>query len=279
LDEQPHPRINATNGSNPNLKPEKSISRTIGFVYSPSQVPGLDVNADYYKIELNGAIGSVGYQSIVNGCFYNFSFCDLLTVTGNQIIDIRNVSTNTAGVLTEGIDVGLHYKFPSTPFGDFDARINGTFLKTYDQTNVNLATKTGFATSHLAGVDPHPKRRFNGYLGWNYGNWGVHYRIEYIDGMVDQCGVPIMGYCSLPNRTSNYQGEPGRFSLGRTYMGATVYHDVHVTYTVPSINTTLAVGVNNLFDKKPPINGGGRYDLGFYRRPSRLIYGDVRVRF
>jgi outer membrane receptor protein involved in Fe transport len=144
---------------------------------------------------------------------------------------------------------------------------------------VNLATTTGFATSHLAGVTSHPKRRFNGYLDWDYGNWSAQYRIEYFGAVVDQCQVPIKGYCSYPDRTADFQGAPGVFPLGRNHLGATVYHDVHVAYTVPSINTTLAVGVNNLFDKKPPIPGGGKIRLNIYRAPSRFLYGSIRVRF
>jgi outer membrane receptor protein involved in Fe transport len=276
---QPNSAVHGRFGSNVNLKPESSLSRTVGFIYSPSQVPGLDINADYFKIEITNAVGSIGAQSIVNGCFNNATFCNLITVQGNQITSISNLNTNVGSLLTEGIDVGLHYKFPSTPFGDFNARIGGTFLKTFDQTKVNLATKTGFATSHLAGVDPRPKRWFNGYLDWDYGNWSAQYHIEYLGEMISQCGVSITGYCTYPNRMTNYQGTPGQFSLGRQHMGATVYHDVHVAYTAPAINTTFALGVNNLFNKKPPITGGGGFDFGIYRIPSRFIYGSIRVRF
>jgi iron complex outermembrane receptor protein len=279
LDVQPNAHINGRSGSNPNLQPEKSLSRTVGFVYSPSQVPGLDINADYFKIALNDSIGSIGFSNILNGCFHNGSFCNLVGVQGNELTNLINISTNVGSLLTEGIDVGIHYKFPSAPFGDFDARFNGTFLKTYDQTQVNLAAKTGFATSHLAGAIGHPKRRFNGYLDWDYGNWNAQYHIEYYGAVVDQCGVSVEGYCSLRNRTTDFQGTPGVFPLGRQHLGATVYHDVHVAYTFPSIHTTLALGVNNLFDKKPPITGEGRIDTSNYRLPSRLVYGSIRVRF
>jgi iron complex outermembrane receptor protein len=200
-------------------------------------------------------------------------------VQGDQIVDIKNIDTNVGGILTEGIDVGLHYRFPSTPIGDFDARIDGTFLKTFDETGVNRATKTGFATSHLAGAGGHPKRRFNGYLDWDYGNWSAQYHIEYYGAVVEQCGVLLAGYCTYPDRKTNFQGTPGQFSLGRQHLGATVYHDINVGYTIPSINTTLNVGVNNLFDKKPPITGGGGLDVGNYRFDSRLVYGSIRVRF
>jgi iron complex outermembrane receptor protein len=280
LDVQPTRFIIATGGSNPNVQPESSISRTLGFVYSPSQVPGLDVSADYFKIELTGAIGTVGFQNIVDGCFNNSSFCNLITARGGRVQDIRNVLTNVGALLPEGIDFGLHYKFPSTPFGDFGVRINGTYLATFDQTQVNRATQTGFATSHLAGTGSHPNMRLNGRLNWSYGNWSAHYRLEYIGDVVERCGVTeVEGYCSSLNSTTNFQGAPGQFPFGRQHLGTTVYHDVNVAYTVPSINTTFALGVNNLFDKKPPIGGGGGIDPHFYRRPSRLVYGSIRVRF
>jgi hypothetical protein len=42
---------------------------------------------------------------------------------------------------------------------------------------------------------------------------------------------------------------------------------------------SVAVGVNNPFDKKPPITGSGGFDFGLYRLPSRFVYGSIRVRF
>jgi iron complex outermembrane receptor protein len=280
-DEQKNEQIFSTGGGNPNLQPESSISRTVGLVYSPSQVPGLDVNADYFKIELDNAIASVGLSNIVKGCFFNRTFCNLVTVKGNQITNVLNVDTNVGSILTEGIDVGLHYKLPSTPYGDFSARINGTFLKAYDRTAINLATKTGFATSHLAGVTEQPRRRFNGYLDWDYGNWSAQYHIEYYGGAVEPCYVAV-SLCTYPNRTTDFQGASGQLPTGRNQFGATVYHDVNIAYAVPQINTTFSVGVQNLFDKKPPISRANRannYDVLVYRLPSRLIYGDIRVRF
>jgi outer membrane receptor protein involved in Fe transport len=255
LDTQNNAQIHNIGGANRDLQPETAISRTVGFVYSPSQVPGLDVNADYFKIEINSAVGTVGLGNIVRGCFYHSTFCNLLTIQGNQITLIKNTLTNVGGELTEGIDVGIHYKFPSTPFGDFSARINGTFLKTFDFTAINLDTATGFATSHLAGVTEQPKRRFNGYINWDYGNWSAQYHIEYIDHAVDSCGTAFTKLCTpgYRNDTTDFQGTPGQLPGGRNHLGATVYHDVNVAYTVPAINTTIAVGVENLFDKKPPI--------------------------
>jgi outer membrane receptor protein involved in Fe transport len=226
LDVQNNAQIPTTAGGNPNLKPETSISRSAGFVYSPSQVPGLDVQADYFKIELEQPIRGIGAQNLVNGCFENNTFCNLVQVRSNRIFKILNISTNVGSELTEGIDVGLHYKFPSTPFGDFDARINGTFLKVFNITNINTATRSGFATSHLAGAaqssSAYPKRKFNGYLDWDYGNLSVQYHIEFIDGVVEPCNAGQSACTpSLMNHTANFQGTVGNFPSGRNRLGST----------------------------------------------------------
>jgi outer membrane receptor protein involved in Fe transport len=276
-------QIHGLSGGNRQLGPESSISRSFGFVYSPSQIPGLDLNADYFKIEITNAVRTLGDANIIDGCFFNSTFCNLITIRGKQVTSIKDVLTNVGSELTEGVDVGLHYKFPSTSFGDFDARINGTFVKTFDVTKVNRLTKTGFATSHLAGITDHPKRRFNGYLDWDYGNWSAQYHIEYFDSVVEPCNMGF-SLCTpqLQDNTTDFQGTTGQLSHGRNYEGATVYHDVHVGYTLPAINTTLGLGVQNLFDKKPPIsrdNSFHGYNFDLYRPPSRLVYGDIRVKF
>jgi outer membrane receptor protein involved in Fe transport len=93
-----------------------------------------------------------------------------------------------------------------------------------------------------------------------------------------ECTYPADNY---PNKALDFQGVPN--GVGRNHLGATVYHDINIAYTIPDINTTIAVGVNNIFDKKPPISRQGvvsnSYDTNDYRLPSRLIYGDIRVRF
>ncbi|MGA7965828.1 MAG: TonB-dependent receptor, partial [Gammaproteobacteria bacterium] len=59
---QPNAQIHTTIGGNPDLQPEKSISRSLGFVWSPSFAEGLDISADYYKIEVVNQITRKGGQ-------------------------------------------------------------------------------------------------------------------------------------------------------------------------------------------------------------------------
>ncbi|MGH8399150.1 MAG: TonB-dependent receptor domain-containing protein, partial [Gammaproteobacteria bacterium] len=49
---QPNSQIQTLFGGNPDLTPERSISKTVGFVYNPDWIPGYDLSVDYYHISL-----------------------------------------------------------------------------------------------------------------------------------------------------------------------------------------------------------------------------------
>ena len=56
----------AAGASNPFLNNEESETLTYGFVYQPDFIPGLTISADYYELELTGAIQ---LTSIASECF------------------------------------------------------------------------------------------------------------------------------------------------------------------------------------------------------------------
>ena len=75
-------QINSINGGNPRLTPEKSISKTVGFVYNPSSLPGFDLSVDYYHINLVNTVSVLGTQNIVNGCYKSNvqPYCKLIKI-------------------------------------------------------------------------------------------------------------------------------------------------------------------------------------------------------
>ncbi|MDE2108981.1 MAG: TonB-dependent receptor, partial [Gammaproteobacteria bacterium] len=62
---QSNTQINTLESGNPNLTPETSISRTVGFVYSPDWAPGMNLSLDYYKIDVNKTIQPISGQAIM----------------------------------------------------------------------------------------------------------------------------------------------------------------------------------------------------------------------
>lgn len=61
----------AAGASNPFLNNEESNTLTFGFIYQPSFIPGLTLQADYYEVELTGAIS---LTSIASECFDSPNF-------------------------------------------------------------------------------------------------------------------------------------------------------------------------------------------------------------
>src|SRR3546814_13178890 len=57
-----------TTRGNPLLDPEKADQWGVGVVLQPRFIPGLALSADYYDIKINGAIGTVAAQTIVDRC-------------------------------------------------------------------------------------------------------------------------------------------------------------------------------------------------------------------
>jgi iron complex outermembrane receptor protein len=77
-----------------------------------------------------------------------------------------------------------------------------------------------------------------------------------------------LGLCSAPNLANN--------SLSRNTIGGLVYHNVFVTYNIDKLNTKFTLGVNNVFDKNPPVSVTlGGFDPSLYLIPGRFIYASL----
>ena len=262
------PQINTLEIGNPHLKPETSISRTLGFVFSPDWLPGFNLNADYYKIDVNNTIQPASGQIILNGCYTtpaansNAADCKLVTRTVFGAVEtLKDLVQNVGSTTTSGIDLGASYVFPSSGAGDFKLSFDDTHIKTFQQTYPN---PTGPATvTELAGVErggsvfpfgvPHDKIRSA--LDWSAGAWSAQYALRYISHLEQPDG---------------------------THIGATTYHDVQGNYKMDSIDTTFTLGIRNLFGKIPPSSTNqelNNFDPTLYDVPGRFVYGRISANF
>ena len=266
---QPNLQINTLEIGNPNLKPETSISRTIGFVYSPDWLPGFNLNMDYYKIDVNNTIQPASGQIILNGCYTavaansNAADCALIKRTIFGAVETLNDKVQNVGsTSTSGIDISASYAFPSTSAGDFKLEFDDTHIRTFQQVFPN---PTGPATTiDLAGVERGgsvfpfgiAKDKIRSSLDWSAGSWSAQYTLRYIGHLTE---AP----------TGNH-------------IGATTYHDVQGNYKMDSINTTFTLGVRNLFAKIPPsstVQELNNFDPTLYDVPGRFVYGRLSVNF
>ena len=260
--EQANPQISVLVGGNENLTPETSKSWVFGAVYSPSVVPGLSIEANHYKIRIEGAIQTVNAAITLDQCVVQNdpAACSLVTRAGaGQLTQVQGVLQNIAGIETEGVDLNIAYRFPSFSIGQFNFTWNNTFLSAYD---VIVPTSGGQLVVHREGTEQgspsqaFPKYKSVGILDWERASLGATLTGRYISSLGESDG----------NR-----------------MDARFYTDIQARWTPPFFEERfgIALGVNNFLDVQAPgcttcdINN---FDPSTYDLPGRYYYGRISLK-
>ena len=251
---------------NPNLQEEESETWTAGFVYSPNFVDGLNITVDYYEIEITDAISSFSAQVTADQCvrqpdFPNNPFCDLITRNPRTgLVDrINALSINSAKLNTKGVDFSADYTTDLGP-GVLRVTMNGTHALEDDF----LPFIGGEVIDGLEEIGS-PKWKINTTLTYSWENLSVGLSTRFIDGVNVDNDNPSAG--------------PGTIS-------SFVYSDLQVRYVFGEEGRyETFVGVDNIFDKAPPVLGQGiNGDVTGTNTASDIYdpirrYGYVGVRF
>jgi outer membrane receptor protein involved in Fe transport len=263
---QPNAQIQGFFGGNPDLNEETSDTYTVGAVISPRFIPRLNVTVDYFNIKVEDVIGTFGggFNSALNLC---------LTVAQNLANPVcapfngaRNTATGALGVTqggqnpillsanqatleTSGIDVQVDYSLPLefSLFGGERSRLSffylGTYLDKYRNTAIAAIPER---VTISEGTPELSKYKHTARVSFIDGPGTVSLRWRYMDGVQD------------PRILNTFVGlervgtDPA--VLSTPFIDDFSYFDLSFGFQV-SDNFTMNVGVNNLFDKKPPILG------------------------
>lgn len=278
------------------LNPEVGKSFDFGAVYSPHFVPGLSLSADIWRIYLNDTITSVGEQSVLDLCFNGVSiYCPLITRYGpgasqGQIRQIYLPTANLGRIDVKGIDLSGQYRLPQFSFGQFTLGLNATYMKQFKiqiapgegpaNRVINGVGMLGAAGSGLGSACPFqqaavcffPRIRAQGSLNWQLGPWDASWRMRYSSKFKVGSTDPEEEATAIP-------GYPG-FVL---HFGAYVYNDLTIGYNIDPINTRIDMGVDNVFDKQPPLlyenSTNANTDPEDFDVVGRYYWGRVTVKF
>jgi len=231
---------------NSDLQPEEATTRTMGLVYSPAALEGFDVSLDWYKVKVTNIITAISAQFVMDQCLVQnvASWCANFTRGADgQINGLNRGNANLGAIETEGYDFGLHYRLPETSFGRFVVSLDSTYLKSYNQQST-----TGVPYDTYAGTWSFPRVKGNLGLDWSLGDFGATWGLRYQGAFRDLCWDAEAGIeCNQPNYTSPTWG-----TIGANRKGAIVFNDVQARWNAPW-NATISVGINNLFDRRPPL--------------------------
>lgn len=235
-DIQPPNRIRF--GGNPEVDPEEADTWVVGGVFQPSGVDGLSLSVDFYDVDIQGAIDTVGAQTLVDLCFEAGSFCDQLEQdpeTG-QVMRVNDLYVNLTKAQVTGADLELAY---TTPIDGLRFRVLGSYLREHSFTDqfgntVDSAGETGDSSlpkrqalvSGFYSTGPVTVAVTNRYIGSGKRD---NFEIEGVD--IDDNSVDDVWYTDL------------RLSYEAEMTGGGAWE--------------LFANVQNLFDKSPPLAPGG----------------------
>jgi outer membrane receptor protein involved in Fe transport len=278
-------QANATGGGNPFLGPETSRSWTIGVVVTPrTLIPGFNATLDYYNIKVKDAITAPTSTDIIDRCFGNLTAA---SVTDPACTGIRRnlasggLSGSTANVRglpaplsnlgrleTNGVDLTMNYR-RSLGFSDLILNFNGNWTREARF----QATPTSPPPTNCAGLYSAACGISIGQLqpewSWNQRTtlafdavdvsllWRHIGKMKYdpalpqlgrtcaVEGAAGVDGCTITGIGPLVGRTINFNRIP-----------AYNYFDLTARFSVTD-HFDLTLAAYNLFDKQPPVVGGG----------------------
>jgi outer membrane receptor protein involved in Fe transport len=245
----PAGQYNYIQGGNPNLDPETAKTYTFGMVFQP--IANMSATIDYWHYFVSDVIGRINSQLAINNCISIGLNCDLIHRGPNGNLWLPNqgfvtgTNQNLGSIKTDGIDITFNYLWPLPPswgnYGSLAFNLAGTWVNSYVTTPV-----PGLASYDCAGFFgptcgiPVPEWRHRFQTVWNT-PWNVNLALtwRYTDGV------------DLDFTSSNPQLNAASSPLD-AHIGSFSYFDLALQWNVDK-TFTIRAGVNNMFDKDPPV--------------------------
>lgn len=266
-------------GGNPDLKPEKSLQRSLGIRFEPSR--DVSMGADLWYVKIKDAIGQISEDAVfANPSAYLSSFGSKRdTGTGVVYLAFLADNKNLGKESYTGLDLDATGR-ARLGFADLTSRLALTYM-IREQRQLQAG---GRAYSGIGGVDEELGAITFRWLGswantFAHGNWAHtftgNFRSGYLDATTE---VEVLDASGTPTGAR----EEIRLSVPRY---ATLDWQ---TQWKPIKNLALTVGLLNVFDTKPPlsISSGGAnrgqqfgFDDRYYDSRGRTAYINASYKF
>ena len=263
---------------------ETADTLTVGMVWTPSFLPENILrptfSIDYYDIKIDDVIGAYSAQEVLDACYTGgqVAQCAKIRRVNGDIASpasgIERFTTNLAYLQAEGVEVGASAGVDLGVFMGQPSELNFGLNVNYYLANESQSDPTLSVIDCLGyyGTDcgnPTPEWRFNQRGTWAIGPVQLSYMWRYL------------GESSIePDQIA------GTFAAFRS-IDAYNYFDLTATYDVTD-SARLTVGVENVFDKEPPVLGNEAADTGsnggntlpsYYDTLGRIYSVSLNMRF
>ena len=244
---------NIQQGGNPNVRPEKSRTYSVGIVLEPTTT--FTVSADYWDIKLKDQINALAEQTIF-GDPVKYASLFHYNAAGTRLDFVSAVTTNLGEVKTRGLDLSFLWRLPRNPWGNFTLNLDGTYVNKYEYQNERGGPFTQNA-GRYADATPVFRWRHNLQLSWGMGDWNINLANRYNSHYIDQNKVaPEFA------RTVKHWS---MWTLSGTYTG--------------NKNVDFTAGIKNLLDEDPPYsNQSTNFQQGYDPRYTDPLGATVFMR-
>jgi iron complex outermembrane receptor protein len=258
---QANPQLSVLTGGNLALEPETSESWVFGAVYSPSFLPRLSLEANYFDFKIDGAIQAIDAGTLLGRCANDadaFSCAAITRTATGAIAQISGFLQNIASIETDGLDVTLNWRSAPGKAGTFGLFWTNTFLFNY---HVTVPATGGVTVIEREGTEQgspdqaFPKHKSTAILDWSRDDFGLSLTGRYIGSVEEGNG---------------------------NKMKRRLYTDLQLRWEPESWNGFgFAIGANNLFNADPPpcfTCGLNNMDPTTYDVPGTFFYAKVSMK-
>ena len=285
-------------GGNPTLIEEKGRSLTLGVIFEPRIVPGLNFTVDYYRINVKDRIATLGAQTIINLCYdspnLNNPFCPTVNRNPSTGLFVQPAvisgGINFAAFKTEGVDFDLQYRHTFDNGQKLSFRGIGTWVRRLDQ---YVDPTNPLIPDRLRGELGDPIWGANAYFNYDFGKVDLTYNLRYIgkqsigtwEAQHTYTGIcPASGVTGFSGRTCT-AGQLSTLDPQNNDLTAEVfypeafYHNVRLNFELPDKKYSFYMGVDNFTDKKPPFGLLGTAGGDPYDSYGRFFYAGFKANF
>lgn len=237
--------------ANPNLKPEKSKSATLGFIFSPTK--HVDVAVDGWYFERNDEI------RVQRGIDVMTNYLRDQTAFGSTVLRDPNPATWLPGVANSGPIVGilraygnykwtkvsgfdydLNVRLPATELGKLSFKLNGTYAGRFEQLVIDGQPVDRWTGSSSADV---PRTKASAQIKLDRDSWSLWTRWNHQDkmnriGITEPCLEGVASGSTSAASNQYLRGENGCF------VGVERTHDLGFSWK-PIKNVVVAGAVLN----------------------------------
>ena len=273
-------QYNQLAGGNAALKPETADTWSVGAAFSPLR--NLDLSVDYAQIRIRDTIGSIGPTNLLRNCGLTglASLCSQIKRNpasgdlwrGDSAVDsghVRNVGGNFGNAYYRGLDFNAKYRLPVGP-GSLMADFVGTYLLQHENEPIpGVPSATYDCVGVINGSCNAPRWRHVANLRYTWDDYSLGLRWRYRGKVAYR-------------ENDGAAGKSDQLLAGNAGIAAANYFDLNGSVRFGG-NWEWTAGVNNVFDRSPPLvgqalAGNGNSPAG-YDPAGRYLFTSLSYRY